>query len=271
MFDLICAGEAFDDFVFYDLAALPAPGTELKTESFVRTTGGGAVITSIAAARLGARVCALTAVSREGAARLRRGRVALTNLRRPNELPAVTVALSTRRDRRFVTFSGTNVRLPQRIIAALPRLRARHLHFALHPGRCRLWLRPLERIRAGGATISWDFGWNPDLARDRDLARLVDKMDLLFMNKLEAELYRPRPRHGLTIVKLGAAGCRATGPDVDIRVRAPRVRVVDTTGAGDVFNGAFLAGRLRGATLADALRRANEAAARSTRHAGGLP
>ena len=49
--DLVTAGEAFDDFIFFDLDALPQPGHELKTNAFVRTVGGGAVITAVAAAR----------------------------------------------------------------------------------------------------------------------------------------------------------------------------------------------------------------------------
>ena len=48
------------------------------------------------------------------------------------------------------------------------------------------------------------------------------------------------------------------------------VRVVDTTGAGDAFNAGFLAGRLRGLDLRDALQLANRVGALSTRRAGGL-
>jgi sugar/nucleoside kinase (ribokinase family) len=73
------------------------------------------------------------------------------------------------------------------------------------------------------------------------------------------------------VIRLGANGCRAVGAGIDLRVAAPRVRVVDTTGAGDVFNGAFLAARLRGEPLDRALRQANRLAAQSTRRPGGLP
>lgn len=271
MVDLIAAGEAFDDFVFYGLDALPASGRELKTDAFVRTPGGGAVISAVAAARLGARVAVVSALSRETAACLRRERIAFVNLRRRDESPALTVSLSTRRDRRFVTFNGVNLRLPQRILACLPRLRARHVHFALDPGRCRVWVRPLQRLRERGATTSWDFGWNPRLARDPDFARMTAELDCVFLNRDEAALYEFRPGRGLAIVKLGRRGCRAIGPGVDLRVAGRRVRALDTTGAGDVFDGTFLAARLRGEPLGAALRIANRAAAESTRHPGGVP
>jgi sugar/nucleoside kinase (ribokinase family) len=48
-----------------------------------------------------------------------------------------------------------------------------------------------------------------------------------------------------------------------------RVRAVDTTGAGDAFNGGYLAELIRGGSAAECLRAGNEAGARSTRRAGG--
>jgi len=268
--DLVSVGEAFDDYIFYNLTALPAAGRELKTDAFARTVGGGAVISGVTAARLGTRVRIVAGLSDEAVRTLRREPVVVTNLRGPHEPAALTVALSTRRDRRFVTYNGMHARLPARARASVARLRTRHLHLALHPGRCRAWLGVLNRIRRGGATISWDFGWNDDLPRDRAFGRLVDALDYVFLNRDEARRYRCRTARGLTIVKLGADGCRVVGAGVDLRVAAPRVRAVETTGAGDVFNGAFLAAVLRGAPLDRALRAANQAAAASTRHAGGL-
>jgi sugar/nucleoside kinase (ribokinase family) len=268
--DLVTVGEAFDDLIFYNLAALPAAGRELKTDVLVRTIGGGAVITAIAAARTRTRCGIVSALSREAAARLRREGVAVRNLRRGREPLALTVALSTARDRRFVTYVGANARLARRLQAVVPRLCARHLHFAFEPRPCRPWIRIVERLRAQGCTTSWDFGWNPDLRRDRAFARLVDALDYVFFNRDEARAYRHWSANGLTLIKLGAAGCRAVGRGVDVRVAAPRVRAVDTTGAGDVFNGAFLAATLRGVPLERALGEANRAAAESTRHPGGI-
>jgi sugar/nucleoside kinase (ribokinase family) len=268
--DLVTVGEAFDDYIFYNLTELPAPGRELKTGAFVRTIGGGAVITASTAARYGVRCGIVSALSREAAARLRRDGVAVRNLRRGQEPIALTVALSTPRDRRFVTYTGVNALLERRLRTVAPRLCARHLHFAFDPRPCRPWIAIAERLRAAGYRTSWDFGWNPDLIRDRAFPRLVDALDYLFVNRDEARAYRCRAASGVTVIKLGADGCRAIGQGVDLRVPAPRVRTIDTTGAGDVFNGAFLAAVLRGSPLRRALRVANRAAAESTRRVGGL-
>jgi ribokinase len=77
------------------------------------------------------------------------------------------------------------------------------------------------------------------------------------------------------VVTLGAAGAlivRAAGAAV--AVPAPAVEVVDTTGAGDTFNGALAAGLADGLDLARAVRRAVAAAALSTTRPGarsGIP
>ena len=80
---------------------------------------------------------------------------------------------------------------------------------------------------------------------------------------------------GLTVVvSLGDEGAIASGPDGETKVSAPKVRAVDTTGAGDTLSGVLAAGLLEGHSLPDALRRAVTAAALSVTKAGareGMP
>jgi len=279
--DLVTAGEAFDDFVFYALSRLPRAGEELKTDAFLRSPGGGAVITAIAAARLGLRCAIVSGVGRESARTLRGEGVRVYNLRRAGEPLAISIALSTSHDRSFVTFNGMNGRLPRRIRAALPGVRARHVHLAFDPRPCRPWIEIVHALRRGGITCSWDFGWNPELPRDRDFAALAAAVDYLFVNRDEARLYgrrratagaiaRWRRAPNLVVVKLGADGSRIVGAGVDIRAAPASVRVVDTTGAGEAFNAGFLTARLGGAGLEGALRLANRVGALSTRRAGGI-
>lgn len=67
---------------------------------------------------------------------------------------------------------------------------------------------------------------------------------------------------GEVVTTLGACGCRirSTGEIIP----APSVRAVDTTGAGDTFNGVLAVRLAEGDTLVNACRAANEAAALST-------
>jgi sulfofructose kinase len=74
---------------------------------------------------------------------------------------------------------------------------------------------------------------------------------------------------GSPVVTLGARGALAWVDGRIRRVAAHRVRVRDTTGAGDVFHGAFAAGLAHGWDLMDALGLASRAAAHACTGLGG--
>ena len=80
---------------------------------------------------------------------------------------------------------------------------------------------------------------------------------------------------GLTVVvTLGDEGAIAFGPQGETKVAPPRVKTVDTTGAGDTLNGVLAVGLLEGLSLAGALQRAVAAAAISVGVTGareGMP
>jgi ribokinase len=249
----------------------------------VRTFGGGTVITAVAARRTGARVQVLSALADGAAARLEAEGVRVTNLRRRDEPHAVSVALSTRGERAFVTFDGVNSVLEERLLAALDaRLpRTRHLHLALGPRDLLSWQRVLEGCRGQGITTSWDFGWHDDLPRRRGFMALVGALDWVFVNEREARHYakastftsacvRWRSLARRTIIKRGPRGAVVLAEGGPLRAPALPGKVVDTTGAGDAFNGGFLAALLAHQPLDACLRAGVRLGSLSTRAAGGL-
>jgi sugar/nucleoside kinase (ribokinase family) len=282
---LVSIGEAFDDFIFYDLPRLPRPGEELKTSRFARVPGGGAITTAVTAARLGISTRVVSALSDVGRAWLRDERIAFRDLRRPGEQPAITVAISTARDRSFVTYNGVNDVLERRLLEVARRLRpgrmeAAHVHCAFYPARCRRWIPIVRGLKARGFRVSWDFGWNPSLTEDRGLVELLGELNIVFVNDSEARLYSRqasrasvfawwRRTTAATVIKLGPRGAAYVSLHAVVRAPAARVRTVDTTGAGDAFNGGFLAAYLRGQDVGVCLRAGNVAGARATKQAGG--
>jgi ribokinase len=277
---LVSIGEAFDDLIFYDLPRLPRPGEELKTSRFARVPGGGAITTAITAARLGIRTRVISAMSDLTRSRLRNEGIALRDLRRRDEAPAISVALSTGRDRSFVTYNGVNDVLETRLLGEVSRLAAAHVHCAFYPSRCRAWVSALRVLQQRTRTVSWDFGWNPPLTDDRSFSSLLRVLDLVFVNHAEARLYSRvsslpkaftwwRKHARRTIVKLGRNGAVYLTEDAVIRMPGVRVKAVDTTGAGDAFNGGYLAAYLQGKDAGACLRAGNDAGARATRRAGG--
>jgi sugar/nucleoside kinase (ribokinase family) len=279
----VSAGEAFEDLVFHGLSRLPQPGEELRTTRFTRTLGGGTLITAVAAARMGTRVEVVSALADAAVARLTAEGVRVRNLRAAGEPHALSVALSTRTDRAFVTFDGVNERLEERLLRAFGRRlpQARHLHVALGPRDVPAWTRLVERCRARGITTSWDFGWHEALPGRRGFAALVGALDWVFVNEQEARHYAGATTLGRairrweslarrTVIKHGARGAMSIVDGAVLRVAAPRVHVVDTTGAGDAFNGGFLAACVAGQPVHACLRAGVRLGSRSTGAAGGL-
>ncbi len=87
----------------------------------------------------------------------------------------------------------------------------------------------------------------------------------------ESQCARLAPHYPLVVVKRGAAGSEAVQGTRRLRVNAPKVEAVDTTGAGDAFVAAFLAARLSGADILPALERAAAAGAAASTIIGGRP
>jgi 2-dehydro-3-deoxygluconokinase len=71
-------------------------------------------------------------------------------------------------------------------------------------------------------------------------------------------------------VKNGAGPAVIATATERVTVAAPKAKVVDATGAGDSFNGAFLAARLRGASLEAAAKAAHAVASVVIGHPGAL-
>jgi sugar/nucleoside kinase (ribokinase family) len=132
------------------------------------------------------------------------------------------------------------------------------------------------RVRRGGGLAAMDTG--PILEKPwrlADLASVWPRLDLLLTNEHELLVITKAPDlagairrlrghyRGEVVVKRGARGViwLPAGTLDRIVVPAPRVRVVNTVGAGDAFNGALLAALGRGLPFRRALVQAGRVAA----------
>jgi len=140
----------------------------------------------------------------------------------------------------------------------------------------------IRDARRVGLTTSVDTQWDTRGRWMQDLAPCLPHTDLLFMNEDEARMLTGSSDPaacgrimrengaGTVVVKLGGRGCAVFGADIALECPAFEVPVVDTTGAGDCFAGAFLAARLRGRPHPEAARFANAVGALTIQQLGAV-
>jgi sugar/nucleoside kinase (ribokinase family) len=286
---LIAAGEFFFDFIFYQLERLPRMGEELVTPNFSLALGGGAPSTAITAARLGRKVQLATVLGNTSLDSFaikelaKEGVGAKLIQQKPGTMGALTVSVSLLKDRFFLTYPGANIFLQKYLLAPSTRTRlaaGAHVHFGLSPSDWKPFAKLVRWLKRQRVTTSWDLGWHPEAVRLPGFRELYAALDVVFLNKMEALRYanEKTPEKAMRrlaspgqviVVTLGAAGATAVGPNGMASAAAVKVKTVDTTGAGDAFNGGFLHRWLDGASLEDCLRVGNVCGALSTTRPGG--
>jgi 2-dehydro-3-deoxygluconokinase len=144
----------------------------------------------------------------------------------------------------------------------------------------------VSAARAAGVKVSYDTNlrlrlWDLDTARatiDATVARcdvllpsLDDSQQLTGLTEADAIVdHYLKLGAPMVALKMSDDGCLVATSNERFRVPGHRVQAVDATGAGDTFDGSFLARLLAGDDLRTAARYANVAAAMSTRGYGAV-
>lgn len=262
----------------------PEDGSTRITD--IQMQGGGAVATAtVAAARLGIDTALIGTfgtdrIGDEIAEELERERVDISAIDRLDGVRSLSSYVMIQPERGTRTKFPFLDRMPpiawdQRQQEKLRQAKVLHLD-GTHYQNAR---KAAALAKSYGVTVSLD---GSTRQKDNHLNReLASMADILITNAvypslvsgkatthdalLEMSTWGPR----IVIATAGADGVHAV---VDGQVRhypAFRVKVVDTTGAGDVFHGAFLAAHLRGKALDDCIQFAQYAAGRKCEQMGG--
>jgi sugar/nucleoside kinase (ribokinase family) len=277
-FDLLVVGDCNPDLLLVGRDVVPEFGQREKlVEAAQLVVGGSAAIAACGAARLGLDTAFVGAVGRDLLGTFMLDALADRGVdvsgcgADPDRPTGISVALVRGDDRAILTAPGA---IPLLTAAAVDRdlVRAsRHLHVAsfhlldgLRPGLEGL----VAEAQAAGLSVSLDPQGDPGGGDSALLSRLAAKVDVLFVNEEEGAAL-DSAGCPLVVVKRGRRGALARTPQGTAEAAAPSVATVDATGAGDSFDAGFLAARLAGQDLGDALALACACGALSTRALGG--
>ncbi|HEX6128220.1 MAG TPA: ribokinase [Candidatus Limnocylindria bacterium] len=269
---------------------LPGPGETMLGGDLARHPGGKGANQAVAAARMGAPTVMVGCLGRDedgehGLHALREDGVDVRSvLRTDAPSGAALIVVAADGSNQIAVAPGANARLDARFVEAA-------LH-DLAPGGADVLLVSLEvpmdavaaTVRAtttAGSRVVLNPAPAQDLPPDllaagpiltpnrRELARLagVDGLESAARSLLERGARA-------VVVTLGEDGCAVYDADGHEAYNVLHGPVVDTTGAGDCFNGVLAAELARGSALRDGAARANRAAGLSVRAAGaraGMP
>jgi 2-dehydro-3-deoxygluconokinase len=142
----------------------------------------------------------------------------------------------------------------------------------LAPDERREALSLLEALRGKVGRIAFDPNYRPALWRSREEAAAMvreaaARSDIFLPSSEDMEALEISPDCAETAMTAEGARCSVNGIWVQGELAS---RVVDTSGAGDSFNGAYLAARLRGAEPSEAARAGLALAAEVVGHPGAI-
>ncbi len=252
--------------------ALPRAGETVTGATLAYHPGGKGANQALAARRLGGEVAMIGCVGADPAADqamalLRADGVDVSGVSAKADLPTgvALIAVSSSGENQIIVAPGANEAVSAETIGDIGQQ-------AYDVTICQLEI-PVATIEAIAASVTGFFAIN--LAPAQTIPpSILSRADLIIVNETEAAFYGDAlyGLRALVVVTLGSEGAiMHQGTEGTITAKPPKVRPVDTTGAGDTFVGALVLALMEGQSRQDAMNFACAAGAAATLTAGAQP
>ncbi len=286
--DVLVIGDINVDIIVTGMEKLPEPGQEKYVDDIELNVGGGAALCALGLARLGSDVALFGNIGRDHYGRfiteiLKKAGVATYLIVKDRKSSTgISIALSSKKDRAFITSVGSNFHVDMKDIPDEAFGEISHIHIAGYKSEINhdRYAAFLKRLEGSGITVSLDIGWDESGEWDKKLFKLVEKVDVFFLNEAEASNYcgthdmdacldRISKYCNEVIIKMGSKGALGLKNGEKLYCDTFPVELVDTTGAGDSFNAGYLYGWINKMDFVTCMNYGNACGALSTTMRGG--
>lgn len=284
MSKIIVVGSISTDFVV-EVNKQPKTGETIEGNHFQTNFGGKGANQAIACARLGAEVHILGAVGEDAFGKrlldnLSHNNISIEYIDTIDDQPSGSAFITlVDGDNSIVYIAGANGQYnPEMLSKNLAQLKDSDMVLVQNETPEATVEKLITVCTAHGIPVLY----NPAPAR-KITSDLLEKVTFLTPNEAEfKELFPGKDMEEVLmkypnklIITLGSEGARFHDGHTTITIPAEKVgKVVDTTGAGDTFNGAFAVAYISGQSIIESIQFANQAAALSIQKVGaqnGIP
>lgn len=277
---ILVVGSANTDMVIR-VDKFPAPGQTLLGSDFLLNAGGKGANQAVAAARLGGRVDMIARLGndvfgRQTIANFKREGINVEGVVIDDKLPSgvAQIVVDSSGENTIVVAGGANLALDKQQIkgkhgliksaeVVLLQLEIPMETVLFAAKKCvksnsRVILNPAPASRIADELYASVYAITPNETETKLLTGV--KVTGEKSAQHAADYFHNKGVH-IVIITLGSAGAFLSSPDFSGTLPAPEVNAVDTTAAGDTFNGALAASLANGLDWLDAVVFANKAAA----------
>lgn len=271
--DMIVVGELNVDLILTGVPSLPEMGKEKIVKDMNFTMGSASAIFASNIAKLGMKVGFLGKIGNDEFGKfmlqsLKERNVDVSHVIKDDKLKTgITVSLSFPEDYAMVTYEGAMDNLTIKDIDFNYIKKAKHMHLSsyfLQPGMCEGCPELFRQSKELGLTTSFDPGWDPAEKWSKDIFEVLPYVNVFLpneqealkitgCNRVESALDMLSKEVETVVIKRGSKGALAKKGNKVIKTNVFKVKVIDTTGAGDSFNAGYLYKYLNGTSIEDSL------------------